>query len=70
MMRVNRKIEAMETQRLTEIKDKQIALQASEVKRQALIKRVILISVVAVVALILLFIYLYNRREKQGLKTR
>ena len=59
-----RKIEAMETERLTEVKDKQIALQASEVKRQTLIRNIILIAVVALAAFAFLFIFLYNKRRK------
>ena len=58
------RIEAMETERLTEVKDKQIALQASEVKRQTLIRNIILISVIVLGALAFLFIYLYNKRRK------
>ena len=59
-----KKIEAMETERLTEAKDQQIALQTSEVKRQTLLKNIILISVVALAALVFVFIILYNKRKK------
>jgi tetratricopeptide (TPR) repeat protein len=58
------KIAAMETDRLTETKDHEIALQASETKRQSLLKRVVLISAITVVSLIGLFVVLYNRRKK------
>jgi tetratricopeptide (TPR) repeat protein len=59
-----KKIAAMETDRLTEVKDQQIALQASEARRQALLKNVVLFSGIALVVLIFLFILLYNRRRK------
>jgi tetratricopeptide (TPR) repeat protein len=58
------KIAAMESQRLTETKDQEIALQAAEAKRQALLKRVVLVSAIAILALIGLFVFLYNRRKK------
>jgi tetratricopeptide (TPR) repeat protein len=58
------KIAAMENESLAETKDHEIALQLSEAKRQALLKRVVLISAIAVVALIGLFVFLYNRRKK------
>ena len=58
------KIAAMESERLTETKDQEIALQKSEAGRQALLKNVTLISGIAIVALISVFVFLYNRRKK------
>ena len=58
------KIAALENERLTETKDQEIALQASEARRQALLKKVILISAIAILALIGIFVFLYNRRKK------
>ena len=60
-----KKITELETQRLTEVKNKEIELKNSELKRQTLIKNIILISVTAVTALLTaVFIWLYNRRRK------
>lgn len=58
------KIAAMENERLTETKDHEIALQKSEARRQSLLKNVVLISGIAIVALIGVFVFLYNRRKK------
>jgi tetratricopeptide (TPR) repeat protein len=58
------KIAAMETERLTQTKDNEIALQAAEAKRQSLLKKVVLLSAVGVVSLIGVFVALYNRRKK------
>lgn len=58
------KIAAMENERLTETKNQEIALQKSEAQRQALLKNVVLISGIAIVALISMFVFLYNRRKK------
>ncbi len=58
------KVSAMETDRLTQTKDNEIALQAAETKRQALLKKIILISAIAFLGLISLFVLLYNRRKK------
>ncbi len=58
------KIAALETDRLTETKDHEIALQASETKRQSLLKRVVLISAILIFALIGVFVLFYNRRKK------
>jgi hypothetical protein len=58
------KITALENERLSETKDQEIALQASEARHQALLKKVVLISAVAIFALICLFVVLYNRRKK------
>lgn len=59
-----KKVSAMETERLTETKDQEIALQASEAKRQALFKRAILIAALSILGFIVLFVFLYNRRKK------
>ncbi len=65
------KIEAMENERLAEVKDKQIqlldqqkALEASEIKRQALIRNIILGSVIVIALLSFIFIRSNNRRKK------
>lgn len=66
-----KKLTAMETQRLTEEKDQQIqllnqqkALETSEVKRQTLIRNIIIAAVIFIGLLTFLFIVLYNRRKK------
>jgi tetratricopeptide (TPR) repeat protein len=58
------KIAALENERLTQVKDREIALQAAEARRQALLKRFVTITAVAVVALIGVFVWVYNRRKK------
>ena len=58
------KISALESERLIQTKDQEIALQAAEANRQALLKRVISIAAIAVVALISVFVWIYNRRKK------
>ncbi len=66
-----KKLAALETERLTEVKDKEIqllnqqkAFETSEVKRQTLIKNIILGSVGAAALLSFLLIWSYNRRRK------
>lgn len=66
-----KKLSAMETQRLTEEKDQQIqllnqqkALETSEVKRQTLIRNIIIASVIAAGLFTFLLIFFYNRRRK------
>jgi tetratricopeptide (TPR) repeat protein len=66
-----KKIAALETQRVTEVKNKEIqllnqerALEASEVKRQTLIRNIIIASVVIIAVLSFIFIRAYNRRKK------
>ena len=59
-----KKVAAMETERLTETKDHEIALQASEARRQALLNRVFIIAAIAILGLVSLFVFLYNRRKK------
>ncbi len=66
-----KKIAAMEMERLTEIKNKEIqllnqqkALAASEIKQQTLIRNIILGSVAAAALLTAFFIWSYNRRRK------
>src|SRR5665213_1790801 len=59
-----KKVSAMETERLTETKDHEIALQASEARRQALLNRVFIIAAIAILGLVSLFVLLYNRRKK------
>ncbi len=65
------KIEAMENERLAEVKDKQIqllnqqkALEASEIKRQTLIRNIILGSVIVIALLSFIFIRANNKRKK------
>ncbi len=58
------KIAAMESERLTETKDHEIALQKSEARRQALLKNVVLISGIAIFVFTGVFVFLYNRRKK------
>lgn len=58
------KISAMESDRLTQTKDQEIALQAAEAKRQALLKKVVLLAAIAAVALICVLVLVYNRRKK------
>lgn len=58
------KIAAMENERLTQTKDQEIALQAVEARRQALLKNGVLIAAIAIVASICLFVLVYNRRKK------
>ena len=71
------KLAAMETERLTEVKDQQIkilsqqkALETSEVKRQTLIRNIIIASVTAIGLLTALFIFLYNKRKKAKFDTQ
>ncbi|MEP6466060.1 MAG: histidine kinase, partial [Parafilimonas sp.] len=66
-----KKLAAMETQRLTEEKDQQIkllnqqkALETSEVKRQTLIKNIIITAFAVIILFAFLLIYFYNRRRK------
>ncbi|MGI8952474.1 MAG: tetratricopeptide repeat-containing sensor histidine kinase [Chitinophagaceae bacterium] len=66
-----KKIAAMEMERLTEVKNKEIlllnqqkALAASEIKRQTLIRNIIIFSVIAIASLTFTFVFLYNRRKK------
>ncbi|HEV8081944.1 MAG TPA: tetratricopeptide repeat protein [Chitinophagaceae bacterium] len=66
-----KKLAAMEIERLTEVKDQQIqllnqqkALETSEVKRQTLIRNIIIASVFVAAILTFLFIFLYNRKRK------
>jgi len=68
-----KKIAALETQRLTEVKNKEIqllnqqrALEASEVKRQTLIRNIIIGSVIIIAVLSFIFIRAYNRRKKSA----
>ena len=68
-----KKLAALETERLAEVKDKEIALlnkdkalQASEIKRQTLFKNIILIAVGAAILLVSLFVWAYNRRKKSA----
>lgn len=58
------KIAAMESERLTQTKDQEIALQAAEAKRQALLKKVVFMAALAIVILICVFVWIYNRRKK------
>ncbi|MFT3933908.1 MAG: tetratricopeptide repeat protein [Chitinophagaceae bacterium] len=60
------KIAGMESEHLTQTKDHEIALQAAETKRQALLKKVILIAAIAVVLFICGLVLVYNRRKKAG----
>jgi tetratricopeptide (TPR) repeat protein len=60
------KIEAMESERLTQTKDQEIVLQVAEARRQALLKKVVLIVAMIVLAFICLLVLLYNRRKKAG----
>ena len=67
----NRKIAALETQRLTEVKDKEIlllnkdkALQASEIKRQTLIKNIIIGAAVAAAIFAFFLTRSFIRRRK------
>ena len=59
-----KKVASMEMERLTETKDHEIALQASEAGRQALLNRVFIIAAIVILGLISLFVFLYNRRKK------
>jgi tetratricopeptide (TPR) repeat protein len=66
-----KKIATLETQRLTEVKDKEIqllnkdkALQASEIKWQTLIKNIIIVTVVAAAIFTFFFVRSFNRRRK------
>jgi LytS/YehU family sensor histidine kinase len=65
-----KKLAAMETERLAEVKDKEIKLEASEIKRQGLTRNVILVSVGIAAALCFLFIRLFFRRRKAVFDTR
>ncbi len=65
------KVQALETERLTEVKDQQIellnkqkALETSEVKRQTLIRNTIITAFASVAVFAFLVIYFYNRRRK------
>ncbi len=60
------KIEALESERLTQTKDQEIALQAAEARRQAQLKKLVLIAAVISLAFIGLLVWLYNRRKKAG----
>ena len=71
------KLAAMETERLTEEKDQQIkmlsqqkALEAFEVKRQTLIRNIILVAVIALGLLTAFFIFLYNKKKKAKFDTQ
>jgi tetratricopeptide (TPR) repeat protein len=66
-----KKIAALETERLTQVKNKEIqllnqqrAFDASEVKRQTLIRNIIIASVIILALLSFIFIRAYNRRKK------
>lgn len=58
------KIAAMESERLTATKDQEIALQAADARRQALLKRIVFLTATALFALGSLFALVYNRRKK------
>lgn len=66
-----KKIAAMENERVAEVKDKEIqllnkekALETSEIKRQALVKKSILIAAAIAALLLILFTWAFNRRRK------
>ena len=60
------KIAALESERLTQTKDQEIALQAAEARRQSQLKKLILIAAMIILAFICLLVWLYNRRKKAG----
>lgn len=66
-----KKIEALESERLAAVKDKQIqllakdkALQSSEIKHQMVLKNIILAAAAAIILFALFFTWSYNRRKK------
>jgi len=68
-----KKIAALETERLTEVKNKEIqllnqqrAFDASEVKRQTLIRNIIVAAVIIIAVLSFIFIRAYNKRKKSA----
>jgi len=66
-----KKVAALENKRLAEIKDKEIqllnkdkALQASEIKRQTIIKNIVIGAVIVAAVITFFFMRSYNRRRK------
>jgi tetratricopeptide (TPR) repeat protein len=58
------KIASLESERLTQTKDQEIALQAAEAKRQSLLKKVVLVGAGLIVVLLCASALVYNRRKK------
>jgi tetratricopeptide (TPR) repeat protein len=58
------KIASLESERLTQTKDQEIALQAAEAKRQSLLKKVVLVGAGLLVILLSVSAVVYNRRKK------
>ena len=65
-----KKIAALEMQRMTEVKDKEIQLAASEVKRETQLRNIILVIIGAVALLITFLIWSYNKRKKSAFDAR
>ena len=59
-----KKLAAIENEQLAATKDKEIQLQASEIKRQTEIRNIILIAVALAALLSVYFVWSYNRRKK------
>ncbi|HWK02055.1 MAG TPA: histidine kinase [Puia sp.] len=64
------KIASMESERLTQTKNQEIALQAAETKRQALLKNAYLLAAVTIVVFIFLFALAYNRRKRSNFENK